>query len=705
MSCPIRGRRGPLALRCLARPESPERGQVAGRGGTRPSGGPLATAIGAALALACSPALPEFTEPEPAMAGDGGQPTGQPIPKGPDGASPDAAPPGDGSQPRLDAAPDSLWGSTPTLRSPVELDDSELGSRALALIAGEGSQALGRCNGCHSVSRATLSLWSAQTRSFSSACLERTRFESQAQLDEAYRCLGEHAEKAAGFPGEAALSASTLGVYAAAAHLPWFAFLVENATVNREAQAAHASFVRDVGMPLGGGSLDQSEFDLLVEWFERGTPGLLELVPSGSAGECSVSRSGELSSELDELAQVGWRAKNRETPLLMFGCGPGETGRACLTSLPDATALPRGAGWARALPGATMRVLHDNSDRPLTSFWTRSSADGRYIASGLSGVADGRSGQFVDLTTGARIPGDFAYDPVFFPDNSGFMVQQSGAAAFGGLVCSQSVLQGSPESVGASNLECNNVGSEIGLYQQVAVGLAGDDYWAVHGPFAADDPGERQLQNPDADFDESASLQFTPILNLGNGFRPGVPVEVATPFQGDPSVSPSGRLLVTRLKGSDALVDDEVLGSSLSAGQSGYALHRVERTIENGSFSVQLEEVARLCLEGGKAVFSFDERWLVTYRYVTAEDAVELGYLGPDDSAFSSYLEQGASNLYLVDLRTGQQRRITHMAPGQYAIFPHFRSDGWLYFVVRTPDRQELFVAHDGALLLEEAEQ
>jgi hypothetical protein len=42
------------------------------------------------------------------------------------------------------------------------------------------------------------------------------------------------------------------------------------------------------------------------------------------------------------------------------------------------------------------------------------------------------------------------------------------------------------------------------------------------------------------------------------------------------------------------------------------------------------------------------------------------------------------------------------MQPGQYALFPHFRSDGWIYFMVRTfGGETEYVVASDAALLLE----
>ena len=42
------------------------------------------------------------------------------------------------------------------------------------------------------------------------------------------------------------------------------------------------------------------------------------------------------------------------------------------------------------------------------------------------------------------------------------------------------------------------------------------------------------------------------------------------------------------------------------------------------------------------------------------------------------------------------------MAPGQYALFPHFRSDGWVYYEVRIPGRGgEVVAATNAALLLE----
>jgi hypothetical protein len=40
------------------------------------------------------------------------------------------------------------------------------------------------------------------------------------------------------------------------------------------------------------------------------------------------------------------------------------------------------------------------------------------------------------------------------------------------------------------------------------------------------------------------------------------------------------------------------------------------------------------------------------------------------------------------------------MGPGQYALYPHFRSDGWMYFLVRTlGTTAEHVIASDAALL------
>jgi hypothetical protein len=210
------------------------------------------------------------------------------------------------------------------------------------------------------------------------------------------------------------------------------------------------------------------------------------------------------------------------------------------------------------------------------------------------------------------------------------------------------------------------------------------------------------LENPAAAFESQSTTSLLPMLNQGNGFEAGAPTRVQTPLQGDPMLSPSGRLLVTRVKGRERTVNID--GTDVvTAEQAGYALHLIDTTLDGADWTASVAEVGRLCVNGSKPVISFDERWMVFHHYVTSEDATELGFASANDPGFRGYLDSGASNIYLVDLLTGASQRITNVSPGQYALFPHFRSDGWIYFVVRTLDTNEYFAASDAALVGESA--
>src|SRR4029079_961580 len=125
------------------------------------------------------------------------------------------------------------------------------------------------------------------------------------------------------------------------------------------------------------------------------------------------------------------------------------------------------------------------------------------------------------------------------------------------------------------------------------------------------------------------------------------PVRLTLPGEGDVFLSPSTRMLVTRFSG--------------GAKQGGF---RVRALVpEGGSLQVPLR--AQICLNGGKASFSFDERFLVTHQYVDHGD--------PEQAS----LPVGSANIVIADLATGKKVRLTHMGAGQYALYPHFRADGW----------------------------
>jgi hypothetical protein len=620
----------------------------------------------------------------------------------------DPQPPDDDPNPPGNDGPEP-WSPAPALRAPIALPDQQLAEQALALLGSADVGAEGSCRTCHSLGRPTLTRWSQLTQAFSADCLGDTALADTAAVDAMLDCLRQHAGKPS-----TPFAPAEFGVYAAAAQLPWFSFVFQHASQLSDGASALQDFVSRVGMPRAGRPWTQGEFDIVAEWFARRLPYLFDLVPEDSGDACSPGLDAALGTYLNDAALTGWRAKNQQVPLLMYGCAADQTGSACLSSLPRAAEQSYAAGW-ESLPGSQIRILYDNS-QTLTDFWSRSSADGRYIGSGLRDSASGVDGQVVDLSRGVAIPVDFAYDPTFFPDNSGFLMQHGGyddgppgAPTNGGamdealaLLCPQSVLAGAPSEITGDEPGCRLESGKFGLYQQTAKSVDGDDYWVVHGSYQSDNGGfAPTLQDPSAAFDLTSNITLTPLVNQGNGFVPGIPARLTTPRQGDPMLSPSGRLLVLRAKGRE--YNTSVDGFDVvAAEQSGYALYAVTKGLYEGATSANLQDLGRICLQGGKATFSYDERWLVFHHYVVAADAVDLGFSGPADPGFAPYLTQGSSNLVLVDLKTGAAQRITRMPAGQYALFPHFRSDGWLYFDVRTLDGQEWFAASDAALVSED---
>jgi hypothetical protein len=600
--------------------------------------------------------------------------------------------------------------SAPALRGPVTLPDDDLAHEALTLLGSSAVGAQGSCSNCHALGRPTLTHWGQLTREFSDACLAETDLPDTAAVDAMLACFRSHAEPSPAF------APAQFGIYAAAAHLPWFSFVFEHATEDAgDWRARHDAFITSVGMPRAGSPLTQAQFDLVAEWFARGLPELFDLVPEDAGEDCTPGLDPRLRAHVEEMAQRGWQAQNEQVPLLMFGCAEGQSGADCLGDLPLARQQPFGVNWD-GQGDARIRILHDNT-ATRSIYWARTSPDGRFIASGLlDGEATGHLGQFVDLENDRVISADFSYDPTFFPDGSGFLVQRGGnssSAAPGGgptngsadpgdvaLVCNQSVLSDDPDVITGDEDGCISLDSQIGLYQQLATSIDGQDYWVVFGSYTGDNGGlEPVLGNPSAAFETQTLTTLTPMINRGGSFEAGEPTRVQTPLQGDPMLSPSGELMVTRLKGRERAAVVNGL-DIVTADQSGYALHLLTTTQQGDGWTASLADVGRVCLQGGKAVVSYDERWMVLHHYVTASDAVALGFDGPDDPDFEDYLSQGASNVYLVDLLDGSSHLITHMDAGQYALYPHFRSDGWIYFVVRTLGGAEYFAASDAALLL-----
>jgi len=551
----------------------------------------------------------------------------------------------------------------PVFRNPVNLPDDQLATQALQILGATGSTS--ECNACHGMTRQHLRYWRALTDTSMTSCLTDLSVTTQQSAQTMIDCL-----RTMPSVPDSDFAPSHLGIAAAAARLPWFQYTFWKA-YGDQGDVKLADFISQAAMPKDTvPPLTQAQFDIVAEYFIRGLPQLDSVLPQDpQPSTCTAGISSDVAAHTAQLATTGWRAVNRDNMMAMFDCGTATDAKQCLADKTDTT-------WG---VHGTLRLLKDVTYQ--SSYWTRSSPDGRFVAHGVANV----SGSYVlDLEHDATIPIATQYDPGFFPDNAGFVFQGGSRN-----VCAMSVLTSNPASIAMTEAGCTKIGA-IGLYQHVGRALGGGDYFAIDSEFVSDDGGHvATLSDPLASFGPRAYADFTPMIFDGTKYTAHTQVTVAQAYEGDSVLSPSATLELTRV-------------SDPNDNQLGYVLRKVVATPSGSTYTIQTPEIARYCLSGGKPAFSYDERWIVYHHYVTGADAVELGFTGPNDPAFADYLTKGASNLYLMDLATGVPVRITNMPAGQYALFPHFRSDGWIYADIRDDNAgHEYIVASDAALLAE----
>jgi hypothetical protein len=558
--------------------------------------------------------------------------------------------------PMIDAAIDAPIDAAiaPVFRNPVTLDDQALATQALKLIGANVSGAqTASCNSCHALTRQQIRYWRGLGDTAMASCFTDLTVQSPQSAKEMLDCMRLNPAN-----GTSAFVTQKLGIYAAAGRLPWFDFTFKIA-YGANAPAELADFITMAAMPHGTTvtPFTQPQFDIVAEWFARGLPRLDESLPEDPPpSTCNQSISADVATHVTAMATQGWRAINRDNMLAMYDCGTATDPKNCLADLPRAADQTDSATWDAG--GSQIRILKTVTTYQ-SSYWTRSSPDGRFVA---QGGGAGSLGTVQDLQRGVAVGVPAPYDPGFFPDNSGWMFQGNGNNS-----CSMAVLTsltGAANSLTMSEPGCTNLG-EVGLYQHVGKVLGGGDYFAINGAFFSDNGGWFSSEDPGVNASSTTTANFTPMMFDGLTYVQKQNITVAQPFEGDAVLSPSARVELTRVAG--------------PSGQLGYVLHKVNATATGATYTITTPEIARYCLAGGKPGFSYDERWIV-YHHYTADRA----------------------DLYLMDLRTGVPIQITHMGAGQYALFPHFRSDGWIYADVREPSQtRELLIASDAALLLE----
>ncbi len=571
----------------------------------------------------------------------------------------------------IDAAVDAFV--IPALRNPVMLDDVALAAQAATLMGSDGAK---NCDSCHALSRGRFRSWQTETDVAVASCFTNLTPTTPAEAMTIVACLRETAAPDARF------SPAKLGVYSTAGDLDWFRY-VFNLAYGAEGPTQLGFFKDETLMPRGAAApFTQAEFDLVAEWFARGLPQLDEVIAADPPpNTCTNSITPEVGTHIQTMRQQGWRAANVEAGLAMFGCAGAAGPRQCLTSYPKAGHEAWSTGWDAVEPDTAVRILRENAYS--SAYWTRGSADGRYVSHGRSGGTNPYRSTVIDLLQNREIPAAAQYDPAFTPDNAAFMLQSGNAR-----ICEQSLLNGSPAMITFSESQCSTT-SAIGLYQHLGASRGGD-YWAVAGQFVNDNLGHAvSLNDVAANANSTSRITLTPFVHTGTQFvpRPGIPV--AVPREGDVVLSGTAKLLVSRMNGGNN-------------SQVGYLLRRMIATPSGNSYQINTPEIARYCLRGSKPAFSFDDRWMVYHHIVEANDWMAMGFATPDDPAWLALRMRGAANVYVLDLLTGVSRRITSMNPGQYAMYPYFRSDGWIYFLVRDIDRdREYVVASDAALKYE----
>ncbi len=496
--------------------------------------------------------------------------------------------------------------------------------------------------------------------------------------------------------------------------------------------ALYAEFRKEMLMPVltDYPRLTASEYETVLTWFQKGLPRVDEIIREERPTVC-VDKFDDLRARTIAVKNQTWAAKNKSNRLAMLGCAaPNPDAPASATTcfgqqrdgkdiFPKAADSTFARGWAA--DGSTIRVLRQFSNP--NSFWVRSSADGRFVATG-----GGRGGgaQAMDLlaTLEGKPARDIAlqasYDPDFWPDNKAFMFQ--GGTKF----CAQSVLaKPTTTSVSFTEPECSSLSAASGLYQTVGQ-VVGDnsigDRFILYSIWAGDSgqyTSQARDTKPRAGADSGIKI-FTAIAQ-GNDVEEGYQVsgngfDINTPYRGDTMMGRSGKILGSRwayeapegpvvpgVAGAEcapsciwsaqcanvtpgASLVCTARGESCSTGNlcqprgpvgpvaSGYAIEKLDYQVIDGKYRFTTSSLGNVCLKGNKANFSFDERFLATHHYNEPSD-----YVAGDDPA---YAQKGSSDVFVVDFITGKKQKVTKMGPGQFALYAHFRSDGWLMFLV-----------------------
>lgn len=547
----------------------------------------------------------------------------------------------------------------------VEETGTDLAQEALGVLGapyvspdGTENERTRRCAECHAISRNGLRDWMEATLTAVDRGINPAADPESLTKEEALELVNFMRKG----DENSVFAAEKIGIHAPGVQYPYFQKLFQKAFEGSWG-IQYGSFLQRVSMPKGSHApLSAREFAVLQKWFIQENLAhldeLLPEIPPPATCEEVVAEYGIngaapwLANHIDEMQFDGWGARNEEAGIQMFGCS-GSDPMNCFTGAEFGKNADLAATDLNGVEIVTVRDLGFD-----TSFWMRTSADGRFVGNG------GRGGEqfgatVTDLVTGTNIGVSGSYDPGFFPNNDGFIMQGGGAG-----LCGQSVL--TRQDAIADGIDFTEDGCSkaegINLYQHVAVNLDGGDYFIINSQFTSDSGGNNA--DPRASFGQNAEMKFSPLVFDGTDWTQKPAVTVLSPYEGDSVLSPSGRMVVSRFAGPDGVA-------------LGHMYRRVQATPSGESYDINIDlPVQFICGRGAKSNISYDERYSVTHAY-----------------------ENDTANLYLTDLLTGTTVQVTNMPSDTKALFPHFVSNGWIYFLA-TGENGDRAMATNAALVM-----
>ncbi len=459
------------------------------------------------------------------------------------------------------------------------------------------------------------------------------------------------------------LGSSNLGFLAAGTNFEAFKNLFTG-NDNRFASLYNEPWVKNLAMPKGVSTLTESDFFTALNWFIKGAPDKENFLIHNATGDCSKAEETFIGSAVREHVKrmsqegEGWNFQNMANKVKMFACS--ESGTCFQGKINGHDVFPK-VDQILSVAGE-VRQLYTLPPHEKSNFWTRSSADGQYVSYGsfpMSVIVDLKP--LLENKPARRIEIDAEYDPAFTPDNRAFIIQ---GEKNGSRFCNQNMLAGTNlKKIDFRDSNCTSTNFDIGLYQGIGKSLGDNgngDIMTIAGDYISDD-GTNMVQDTPRVFFEDSYADITRIVQTETGFfKTGAQKHIITPYIGSWVLSPSQELAIGTV-------------SAANAYHGGYAIYMTNSleklgALPSGPNDPNGSVPARLCVGSGeKPQFSFDERFLVYYAYEKHGNPV--------------LSQESSANLYVIDLLgDGKPVQLTNLPKGFYAQFPHFRSDGWLYF-------------------------